>query len=359
MQRLQKTVFTALISLGLFIWASSGFAVQVAGLYETKVPVASQSTALRANALKQALTQVLVKLSGSSTSVTIPSITAALAHPESTLLSYSYQDGLLPNGDDSLFLHASFDPKAIQQILENAGQSVWGRNRPLVLLWVSYSENQKAPQVLSSTSRGFIDSEVKYDAQLRGLPILFPVLDLTDMQTVSASAIADQNIHSIEQASARYGSDAILAANITETTPGNWNATWTLIAQGNTTTWVNNADNVKALLKTGLDTITDALAAKYVVVSDTSQQNEVQLTVINIQNLSDYAAVTDYLKSLLPVKQVELQQINPSALVYSVKVVGGEMGLQKALSLDHRLQAVTVAPSLDNAETGLVYQWAS
>jgi len=240
MQRLQKAILTVLVGVGFFIWTNGGFAVQVAGLYETKVVVESQSSSLRTAALKQALAQVLVKLSGNSMVVKIPGIVSALDHPETTLLSYGYQDGTMPDGGDGLFLHASFDPKAIQQLLENAGQSVWGRNRPLILLWISCSRHQQTPQILSSASQSLLDAELKSDAQLRGLPILFPILDLTDLQTISTTAIADKNIQSIEQASTRYGSDAILAANISENAPensvGTWEATWTLIAQGNTTT---------------------------------------------------------------------------------------------------------------------------
>jgi len=359
MQRLQRVVFFLMLGLGLALLASSSFAVRVNGLYETQVPVASQSSALRQPALKQALTQVLVKLSGNSAAVKISSIAELLAKPEEALLSYSYEDGTLANGDDSLFLHAQFDPKVLQNTLEMAGQSVWGRNRPLVLIWLTYHKNQEVPQILSATSENFIDAEVKHDAQLRGLPILFPILDLKDMQVISAEAIENQNMAEIQQASTRYGSDAILAANLTQDATGTYNATWTLLAQGKTTTWTNSAEDMSSLLKTGIDAVTDDLAEKYGVVTANSEQNQVQLTVINIQNLSGYAAVTEYLKSLLPVKQVELQQISPMALVYNVKVVGGEMGLQKALSLDHRLNPVTVTPSIENTDTGLVYQWAT
>lgn len=358
MRQVLKSTFIYII-LSLACSSSNSFAVRVVGLYQTQVPVISQSSAVREQALQQALAQVFIKLSGSSSVISNPQIITALSQPDNILLSYSYQDENLPNGDNSLFLSARFDPKAVRQVLQKTGQNIWGQNRPLVLLWVIYRDSQHLPQMISSATQNIYKAELLRDANLRGLPILFPTLDSTEDQNSLAAAVNDNNFDLIEKASEPYGIDAILIVNLEKNTAENWRAGWALVNQGNIKTWQSNSNLLTSLLKDGIDAATDSLALAYGTLTTAAIENTVQLTVININSLHDYAAVTDYLKDLLPVKRVELQQINPSSLVYNLKVMGGELGLQNALGLDHELQPVTVTPDLQNSNTGLVYQWGS
>lgn len=199
--------------------ANSGFAfaASVENLYEGIVSVSSQNATVREQALQQALSQVLIKVSGNPQIISNDDIKNALQNPESYLLTYSYFNNTTSNNEPGLFLQVEFDPKSIMTILQNA----------------------------------HID-----------------------------------------------------------------------LGQGNT-------------------------------------EIEVQLTVINVKDLSDYDRITKYLKGLSSVKQAELIQIKPSVLSYALTVVGGEWALQRDLSLDPCLQPITVIPSVNTTSTGLVYQWTS
>ncbi len=334
-------------------------AAPVSGLYQATVSVSSQSQDLRPMALQQALSQVFTKVNGSSAVVKLTPIQTAISNPENYLLAYSYSDGVLPNGNTSLFLQANFDAKSIQNALKSAGQAIWGKNRPLVLLWVAVTQNNSPATLVSSNNRSFISQQFKSIAKQRALPIMLPILDLTDLRAISVTDISSANITNIEQASNRYGCDAILAVNLQQMGEQTWNGNWMLLAQGNSTTWQTNGMNLEQAINAGMNAITDNLAAKFSISNTNITNSEVQLTIINIKDLNDYAKVTQYLKGLSIVKQVEVNQVQPTALIYTVTVVGGEAALQQALSLDHRLQPVTVVPGATGAGSGLVYQWIS
>lgn len=350
-----------ILSILLCCIAMSALAVPVPDLYQTTVPVASQSKSLQVIALQQALTQVFVKVSGKSAVVNAPAVQAAIANPENYLLSYSYQDGVLPNGSSSLFLQVSFGPKAVQTVLKNAQQNIWEDNRPLVLVWLADTKMDASAELIGANSGNPLAKEFKLDAKTRGLPVLFPIMDLTDLQAVSPTDVASDQINTIQKASKRYESDAVLAVNLVQNNDQQWNGTWTLLSQGTPTTWQTNGMSLDAAIKAGVNAVTNNLAAKFAVTSNSSVSAEVQLTVINVQNLSDYAAVTKYLKGLAPVKQVEVAQVQPSSLILNVTVDGGETALEQVLSLDHHLKPVMAVPSISNSDTGtgagLVYQW--
>lgn len=352
-----KKLLFSLIGVLLYCVATHAAAVQVSGLYQTVVPVASQSKALQNAAMQQALSQVLIKVSGNSAVVNSTALQSAIANPANYLTSYSYQDGVLADGTSSLLLQVSFDPKAVTTLLQNAQQSVWGQNRPLVLVWLADTQaNAAQPILVGTNTENPLTAQFKNDAKARGLPIMFPVMDLTDMQAVTPAAIAAAQLSTIQQASTRYNSDAILAVNLTQNN-NQWNGTWTLISQGASSTWQTNGMTMSQAIQAGIDAVSNNLAAKFAVVANAAATNQVQLTVENVQDLSDYAAVTKYLKGLAPVTQAEVTQVTASALIFNLTVTGGEAALQQALSLDHHLQPVMAVPSTTDSGTGLVYQW--
>lgn len=351
-----KKLLFSLIGALLYCVATNATAVQVSGLYQTVVPVASQSKALQTAAMQQALSQVLIKVSGNSAVVNSAVVQSALATPTSYLVSYSYQDGALSDGTSSLLLQVSFDPKAVMSLLQNAQQTVWGQNRPLVLVWLADTQTNTTPVLVGANTENPLIAQFKNDAKMRGLPILFPIMDLTDIQAVTPADVAASQLNTIQQASTRYNSDAILAVNLIQNN-NQWNGTWTLVSQGESTTWQTNGMTMSQAIQAGLDAVTNNLAAKFAVVANNAATNEVQLTVENVQDLSDYAAVSKYLKGLAPVTQAEVVQVNASALIFNLTVTGGEAALQQALSLDHHLKPVLAVPSPTDTGTGLVYQW--
>jgi len=362
--------------------ATAGYAVQVNGLYRAEIPVTSQSAQERKSAIQQALQQVFIKVSGDSSIVKLDSVLNALSDPDHYLQSYNYLNGQRPNADPGdvggYFLQAQFSAKAINQLLLDHNQTLWGRNRPLLLVWLAIQNGPGSKLELVSSAREGQNQAQNYfiaDAKSRGLPTLFPLYDLTDMQHVSANDILNANTQAIAQASKRYGSDSILTGSIQQGVEpdSSWRAHWILLSQGNRTVWDNTAGTLKDLISSGIDAVTDTLAVRYGVAATqgNSEEGHLQLTVLNVQNLANYAKVSHYLERLTPVKQVEVVQIVPSSIIYDIKVVGGRFGFMQALSLDHRLKRVT---DQDNDESpnnhtnnhtnnsmdrGLVYRWIS
>jgi hypothetical protein len=80
-------------ALCLFLFAASLAPVAgiAAGSYTGSAPVGSQSDEERAGALRVALGQVIVKLSGDASALSRPDVAKAVAHAERFMQSYSYQ----------------------------------------------------------------------------------------------------------------------------------------------------------------------------------------------------------------------------------------------------------------------------
>ena len=99
-------------------WALPAFAA--AGLYAGQVPVNSQSDEDRAGALRAALAQVVVKVSGDNAIVSKPDVAKAIANADKYVQQYQYaQDVANENGQPQvrLSLIAQFDRDAVDRLL--------------------------------------------------------------------------------------------------------------------------------------------------------------------------------------------------------------------------------------------------
>jgi len=101
-----------------------GALAHAAGLYTGQVPVTSQADEERGGALKAALAQVVVKVSGDAAIVNRPDVAKAIAAADKFVQQYQYaQDVTTDNGQPQVHLSlvAQFDRDAIDRLVADAG----------------------------------------------------------------------------------------------------------------------------------------------------------------------------------------------------------------------------------------------
>lgn len=115
------------------------------------------------------------------------------------------------DADGNLVLR--FSVPMAERILSNQGASSWkGLSNPILVWMVSLdgSEmNMVSGQSLSSFAQAILAAAPEYKYRL-----MFPILDLEDMQKVHASSILDHKDADLTAASRRYGADYFIAAAI-------------------------------------------------------------------------------------------------------------------------------------------------
>lgn len=337
-------------------------AVEVHGLATATVPVTNQSAAERSQAVTQALQQVLIKLTGNSQINDNKAIQANLQNAQDYLQQYGYQRVKLPDAKQALALTASFDMSALKKLIAQSGQSVWGNNRPLVLIWLAVKQKQQqqiSQYIVASNGASIAEQLVQHDAKMRGLPIMLPILDLQDLQQITINDITKQNINALSQASRRYGSDAILIAYINEQGQQQWQGNWNLLVAGQSISWTNQQATLDAVIDAGINNLADTLAQRYAVLGIQQDHHNVSLTITNIKSLNDYAQVMKYLRQLSVVKNLTVTAVEPDQIVFDLQVIGGQRALTQAINLDHTLQPIVMSDAALSNQTGLYYQWLS
>ena len=333
--------------------AHMALAVKVGALYQGAIPATSQSAAERDQLARDALAQVFVKVSGNNNILNNAKVKEQLNSASSLMQEFSYIPApKIPGNTKPYFLQLDFDADGINKILRDAGAPIWGQNRPLLLVWLEYEVPHKPAEIISADSGSNLPILLKQNTDRRGLPVIFPAMDVEDLGQVSVNDIVMANLPKLLNAAKRYSSDAILIGRITQDVNG-YNTQWKLIMGNDQWGWNITGKTIPDVLAAMADHVADTLAGRYATVITNSVQSRLTLKIINVSEADDFVQVMNYIKHLTPVSDVELVQISGSEMILKVNLRGTQDSFSQALSVGQKLTPVTT----DDKQPVLVYQW--
>lgn len=308
-------------------FTSAAWAVEVPSLYTAEVPFDQQARDARAEAYERALVEVLTRVSGSELAADGPLIAELFPNPSAYVVQF--RPG---SGRDTLWV--SFDGEAIEDILRRAGQTVWGGDRPLTMIWLAVDWGRGFREILAAE-----DSERSADqrrsinrnhrlrerlleiAERRGLPVAFPLLDTEDLQKVSFSDVWGGFDQRVVEASRRYEAGSVLIGRIR---PGSsQQSRWTYYFGDEQRSWSGEPEVV-------LRQVADTLAHEFAIEGDTPVRT-VQLTIAGIFSVDHFGSVQSMLRDISLIEDYSVVRVEGDRVVYSVAAHGGAERLRRAL----------------------------
>lgn len=310
-------------------------------LYEALVPVAGYDAAARDQALSVALSEVLVRVSGNQKAPQQPALARVVKNAQRLVQRFSYETApaaapepapavtsnsgnvtaavITPQAPPvpTLLLHAIFDAPGVGRVLNAAGFNIWV-DRPQTVLWLAFDSGTE--QTLTGADAAApLGPLLKTAASRRGLPLLYPLLDLEDQQALQFSDVVDGVADRIRGAAQRYQPDAVLAGYVHTTAPDQYAAHWTLYRQDGAPDWTAQG-SLQQVIDAGIDGAADLLAHH----APTASGNDagVQLQVSGITDLNRYADVEHYLAGISVVAQVRTQTVEATAVTFVLQLNG-------------------------------------
>lgn len=313
-------------------------AITVNGLYQTSVVVADESAAVRVEAMQLAMQQVLVKLSGDSKIATVSGAEEIIKRAQQFVQQFRYKRaGTTKAGiQGETELQVKFDETALNSEIRNYALPLWGQERPAVLVWMAL-DNAAGRNIVSLEDNPDIIDFVDATAAARGIPLLFPLMDLEDTARMNVSDLWGDFEQPIVAASARYQSDAIAVGRITQGGAAGWQTQWTLYMDQQASRWSTENTDVALALEEAIDLLADALAERY-VNSGSSGTELFEIAVSNILTHDDYARTVTYLESLQSVTQVVVKTVMPEQVKFELVSHGGQDALDRAIRLGNVLK---------------------
>ncbi len=344
--------------IGAGALSSTLFAAEVTTLYEVAVPVSGQGPVERGRAIREAFAEVLVKVSGDRDTPSQAALKDAFTDTLRYVQQYRYHKLPRQGGEPgdvelpTLELRISFDPRAVNQLLFDTGNPVWGRARPTTLIWLAV-QDQTSRFMVGSDSGRTLQDEIVLEARRRGIPVLFPLLDLEDRAAVHFTDVWGNFQDSILAASRRYQSEAVLVGRLYHRQGGEWEARWTLYSDAEPQYWSATASEASAVLAAGIDSTADSLALRFAQRGGGSADRVSILAVSAIHTLKDYARVLDYLESIDPVSSLQVSRVEGDHVFFRLRIRGDESGLRQAIAFGGTL-APDAGPPPPADEPGMV-----
>ena len=361
MHRKGTFIWMRLLSMGLFLLllmtAQSVFSAQVSGLYDAEVPVEGQETDQRNSAIVEAFRQVLIKVTGNRGVIHHPQLVDEISQAPRYVQQYRYRmvtleepvvsavESQMEAGVVDLatsppparlkqtrMLRVMFDENAVNRMLRQRGLTVWGGMRPATLIWLATEQEGRRSLVISDSDEQ-IYTGIFNAMETRGVPILFPLMDLEDQTSLQVSDVWGGFADTIWQASERYGADAVMTARLIQFGPELWRAGWTLLLDGKEFLWDSEGDSMAMTVEAGVHAGMDLLASNYAPSAAENSVDAIYLRVAGINDLYSYGRLQRHLAGQDVVEQLSLVFVEPDAVTYALQVRGGQHALEQGISL--------------------------
>jgi hypothetical protein len=330
--------FAPLILLLMAALSTTGSAgaAEVEGLYTVVVPTNTAATDPRLDAIRRAMSEVITRVTGTRLAAQAPELAPLVADAQRYLQSFGYRSA----GEAIV----SFLPTEIDRLLEASNWPVWGRERPLTVLWVAVTDQFGERALLSDGSldtgyehsehmAGILDAyrgELVDAAAARGIPVVLPAFDVQDMALVDVFDVWELMFETLQAASLRYGADGIAIARVRESVVGT-DVEWTLELGSDRRVLPGST------FRDGIEWIADTYATQFRSIGG---ERRLSLRITNVTDFATYARVMSYLESVSMVASVNVQRFAGGDLLLDVTSRGDQQVLSRVLSLGNVLRPV-------------------
>lgn len=323
-------------------WVAAGVAP---AFYSAQVAIADQGEEARMAGFREALAQVLVKLSGQSSAAQDPRLAPLLDAAADWVAQYRYQAPDAESEEEATrpveYLMVEFAAGALDAELRRLGVARWPVARPPLLVWLDLPEPQ----------RSRVGNRVATLLQDRGVRGLEPLWDLQD--TLALESEDGIDAERVASASARYDTPAwlLLAPQVDHRgVEGRWSL-------GDGATLVSGSPSAATLedwVTASVQQAVDALAASHTHQpgADTLRQ---RLRVEGVHGYGDYQEVMAALKELETVRDLRVEQVGPGLVTFVLELDGDPQLLWHALSRHDRF--TPIAQVAADPEAAPLYAW--
>ncbi|MEC8227240.1 MAG: DUF2066 domain-containing protein, partial [Pseudomonadota bacterium] len=146
-----------------------------------KVAVDDRNSRTQRAATREALSQLLVKLTGQGDISGYQALQAIRDDANRYLRAYRYTE---ENGQ--LYFVAEFDRKQLESVLIRERLPIWGDRRPDALLWLAVENELGERRIIDDGQINDYTFTARLQADIRGVPLTLPLMDLDDALRINA-----------------------------------------------------------------------------------------------------------------------------------------------------------------------------
>ena len=300
-------------------------------LYLVELEVDSQSSVERDLGAKNALIDLLTKVTGLRNIPRSQKIIEALKRPSAYYSGFSYKSN--PNNDNGGFLISyDFDKYLVLDLIVEAKLPYWWTARPGIIIWLALDDSSQT--ILSSSDSHSFVRHLRERAMERGIKAELPIMDVQDQKLISYKGLMSGIAHQIDEASTRYAADIYLVGKVREMEfsmdepffEGRWEF------------WFENeflsADfkgiTAPEAAELGIDFVVDAVVANDAVFA--LEEQEYQWAVAGIDSVDEYIRLKNIFEDLEFIDSFFLKKLSLGQVTFNISTRASEKKIVELLS---------------------------
>ena len=288
--------------------------------YQAIAPMTDRSEAAQTAAFQHGMRTVLVRVTGNRSA----DEDAALAPLIANARRYVQQYHPAPDGQISV----GFDANAIERWLAQAGQPIWGRERPLTFVWLGVQSGTQAGSIVTRDETSELKSALDAEASARGIQLRWPTAADLQSNHVDFAALMNSPGTSLAEIAHRLGGEGVLVGHAGAATAAA-SVRWTELFQDQSREFSGTLE--------GVDRAADLYAS---LLAASGSFAPVEIEVDGVNDVKDYAGVESYLESLAFISHVGVDALSGDTVRFHLTTRGGIEPLQRALALNGLLEPI-------------------
>lgn len=355
---LRKNMANAYICLLLTTMSGASIAAQSPEdrLYTVDQQVADQSGNNRRAAAQETLLTVLSRLTGLATIPRSGIVNSALDAPDQYYSKFDYVRGQGRDGaTQMLSIRFTFQAESVLALIRQAGLPIWWTKRPQTVVWVVVDEPGQR-RILGADDSSQLVQGLLGQADLRGLPVALPLMDLDDSILVSVSDVWGKFTDALNVASERYGAAQYLIGRFSvQEILGErlYSGEWQLmkVQAGERPSSVLNANkpnafvaagvrgvqaqNIEGVARSAVDMAATSLAEEYAIFGRDPQNHEISIS--GLDTLRSYSKLVAYLQAFEFVERVDVLALQGDVISLQILSSASLERLVSLLAIEGRL----------------------
>lgn len=345
-RRKALSVLKGLLFLYCLMAMPNLYSAEVQGLYEVEVLAKSRSNEDRTAAMREGLRIVLGRVLAAENVMQTPSVQTAIDEAPGYVRQFQYamSESNRRAGPGVRLLRVAFDERQLQDLFRSSSVGIWSEIRPETLLWLVVEDQQGERRFYQGDVMPEVENALGRAATMKGLPLIFPLLDLEEQQQISVNEVLSADASRLLTVSERYDTVSVMAGRIVD--KGRcWEAEWGLYFDDKINQWVGECNTLNDAILTGMQGAYDVLSRYYSAKPEGAEAGAAILKVKGVEDMHDLNRVNEFLQSLLPVKSVQWLRLEQGFHVYKLHYDGPLDVLSEALTLKGVFESnPTIAP---------------
>lgn len=261
---------------------------EVKDLYEIEVLAKSRSNEDRNEAFQLALTQVFGRVLVADDMTKIPRVNSAIIGAANYVRQFQYSMSAKGryNIETSRMMRVLFDEQQLLTLLRDSEVGIWSEIRPETLVWLVVEENEQS-QFYTPDKWPELEMALNRAANLKGLPVLYPLLDMEEQQKITVSEVLSTDSTRLLAVSERYDVVSVLAGRVTKKEDC-WEAEWGLHFDEKISQWTSSAcGELNKVALDGMQGVYDVLSRYYAVKPELHKSSPSDSDIVKVHSIQE------------------------------------------------------------------------